>query len=83
MKEISPKTAFYEKIVFSGNFFPIAFFGNQRLGIFILFINEFHATIEFSLVHPFADDTNLLQHINRDLKLAVEWFRANKLSRQN
>ena len=57
--------------------------------LFILFINDFHAAIEFSSVHHFADDTNLLsehslkklnQHINRDLKLAVEWLRANKLS---
>ena len=57
--------------------------------LFILFINDFHAAIEFSSVHHFADDTNLFsehslkklnQHINRDLKLAVEWSRANKLS---
>ena len=44
--------------------------------------------MEFSSVHYFSDDTNLLlshhsleklnQHINRDL-LADEWLRANKL----
>ena len=41
-------------------------------------------------MHHFADDTNLLltenllkklnKHVNRDLKLVVQWIRANKLS---
>ena len=58
--------------------------------LFILFINDLHKAIEFSSVHHFADDTNLLlidkslkkinKHINRDLKLTVDWIRANKLS---
>ena len=58
--------------------------------LFILFINDLHKAVEFSSVHHFADDTNLLlidkslkkinKHINRDLKLAVDWIRANKLS---
>ena len=57
--------------------------------IFILFINDFHEAVEFSTVHHFADDTNLLltgdslrrlnKHINRDLKLIFQWIRANKL----
>ena len=44
----------------------------------------------FSSVHHFSDDTNLLlidkslkkinKYINRDLKCAVDWIRANKLS---
>ena len=44
---------------------------------------------EFSSIHLFADDTNLIpteksmrkinKHINRDLKLVVEWIRANRL----
>ena len=46
--------------------------------------------MDFSTVHHFADDTNLLltenslkklnKHINRDLKFVVQWIRANKLS---
>ena len=45
---------------------------------------------EFSSIHLFADDTNLIpteksmrkinKHINRDLKLVAEWIRANRLS---
>ena len=44
--------------------------------LFILFINDFHKAIDFSTVHHFADDINLLltentlkklnKHINRD-----------------
>ena len=58
--------------------------------LFILFINDLHKNIELSTVHHFADDTNILliekslknlnKHMNRDLKLVVEWIRANKLS---
>ena len=58
--------------------------------LFIIFINNFYNTIEFSPVHYFAYDTNLLlsgyslkklnKHINKDLKLANEWIGANKLS---
>ena len=55
---------------------------------FILFINDLHKTVEFSFVHHFADNTNLLlvdksikninKHINRDLKLTVDCLKANK-----
>ena len=58
--------------------------------LFLLFINDLHKAVEFSSIHHFADDTNLIvtdktmkkinKHINRDLKLAVEWIRANRLS---
>ena len=58
--------------------------------LFILFINDLHKSFEFSSVNHFADDTNLIltdksmktinKHINRDLKLVVQWIRANKLS---
>ena len=58
--------------------------------LFILFINDLQKATEFSSVHHFADDTNLLlidkslkkinKHINRDLKLTVDCIRANKLS---
>ena len=58
--------------------------------LFILFIIDLHKAVEFSSVHHFADAANLLladkslkkinKHINRDLKLNVDWTRANKLS---
>ena len=58
--------------------------------LFILFINDLHKYLEFSSVHHFVDDTNLIltdksmkkinKHIKRDLKLVVQWIRANKLS---
>ena len=61
-----------------------------RTLLFILFINDLHKEVGFSTVHHFADDTNMLaiekslkqmnRYINRDLKLVVEWIRANKLS---
>ena len=51
---------------------------------------KFYKSIEFSSVHHLTDDTNLIltdksmkkinKHINRDLKLVVQWIRANKLS---
>ena len=52
--------------------------------LFILFINDFSKAVEFSIVHHFADDTNLLltenllKHINRDLKIVAQWIRSNK-----
>ena len=56
----------------------------------MLFINNIHEVIEFSTVHHFADNTNMLfiekslvkmnRYINRDLKLVVEWITANELS---
>ena len=56
---------------------------------FVLFINDFQKAMDFSTVHHFAVDTNLLlienslkklnKHINRDLKFVVQWIRANKL----
>ena len=58
--------------------------------LFIVFIYDLHQPIEKSSVHHFADDTNLLlidkslkkinKYINRDLKCAVDWIRAKKLS---
>ena len=54
-----------------------------------LFINDLQKDVEFSSVHHFADDTNLIltdklikkinKQINRDL-MVVEWIRANRLS---
>ena len=58
--------------------------------LFILFVNDLHLAVQYSSVHQFADNTNLLvveksikklnKKVNRDLKLIVEWVRANKLS---
>ena len=58
--------------------------------LFILFINDLHKSVEFSSVHHFTDNTNLIltdksmkkinKHINKDLKFVVQWIRANKLS---
>ena len=58
--------------------------------LFIIFINDLDQAIEKRSVHHSADDTNLLlidkslkkinKYINRDLKCAVDWIRANKLS---
>ena len=58
--------------------------------LFILFINDLHRNIEFCTVHHFAENTNTLlvekslkklnKHMNRDLKLAVEWISTNNLS---
>ena len=61
--------------------------------LFILFINDLHKNIKFSTVYHFPDDTSMLliekslkrlnKHINRDLKIVVEWIRVNKLSLNN
>ena len=58
--------------------------------LFIVLINDFRKAVEFSSVHHFANDTNLLllnkllkninNHINRDLKLTINRVTANKLS---
>ena len=54
-----------------------------------MFINDLNLTVQYSSVHQFAGDTNLVaekslkqlnKKVNRDLKLTVEWVRANKLS---
>ena len=52
--------------------------------LFVSFTNDLHKAVEFSSVHHFADDTNLIlteksmkkiiKHINRDLKLVVGWI---------
>ena len=58
--------------------------------LFLLYINDLHCAIKFSLVHHFADDTNILhindspkqlaKHVNLDLKLLCNWINANKIS---
>ena len=63
---------------------------STRFCITSSFVYNFDKWFQFSAVHQFVDDTNLLlsdcsfkkfnKYINRGLKLANEWIRANKLS---
>ena len=58
--------------------------------LFLIYINDLHHAIKYSMVHHFADDTNLLifdnslkslkKKINIDLKLLCHWLNANKIS---
>ena len=58
--------------------------------LFLIYINDLHNAINFSTVHQFADDTNLLisnesiktvqTQINLDLKYLVKWLNANTIS---
>ena len=58
--------------------------------LFLIYINDLHNAIRHSIVHHFADDTNLLyvnenlstiqKKVNQDLKSLCTWLRANKIS---
>ena len=58
--------------------------------LFLIYINDLHACINYSKVYHFADDTNLLntssspkrmqKQVNIDLKLLYQWLLANKIS---
>ena len=58
--------------------------------LFLIYINDMHRSVKYSIVHHFADDTNLLyshknpkllrKHMNEDLKLLFNWLCANRLS---
>ena len=58
--------------------------------LFLIYINDLANALEKSIVHHFADETNLLYGnknpsvisdvINSELKLVTDWLRANKLS---
>ena len=58
--------------------------------LFLLCINDMHLAMEFSTIHQFADDTNLLyscktlkvlrKNVNADLKNLYDWLCANRLS---
>jgi hypothetical protein len=58
--------------------------------LFIIYINDMHSALKKSIVHHFADDTNLLfshknpevirKTMNNELKLLYDWLCANKLS---
>ena len=57
---------------------------------FIIYVNDMHTAVKSSIIHHFADDTNLIlssknpnqiaKLLNRDLKLIFEWLCANRLS---
>jgi hypothetical protein len=58
--------------------------------LFILYINDLRFSVSNSIVHHFADDTNLLtisnsinslnKMINYDLKCLTNWLKANKIA---
>ena len=58
--------------------------------LFLIYINDLNVAINYSIVHHFADDTNLLiigkslksikKRANIDLKLLYNWLKANKIS---
>ena len=58
--------------------------------LFLVYINDFSISVKNSIVHHFADDTNLLyinkslkvmcKKINFDLKGITDWLNANRLS---
>ena len=58
--------------------------------LFTIYINDMHNAFKKCLVHHFADDTNLLYSdkdprnlqkvMDKELKVLVEWLRANRLS---
>ena len=58
--------------------------------LFLVYINDMHEAVTHSLIHHFADDTNILycnkslkkinKYINHDLSQIVQWLRANRIS---
>ena len=58
--------------------------------LFLIYIDDLNGVINFSKIHHFADDTNILYtsnsledintKINRDLKPVAEWLKATKIS---
>ena len=58
--------------------------------LFLIYINDMKNAVKHSIVHHFADDTNLLcsdkcektlkRKLNEDLKLIYAWLCANRLS---
>ena len=58
--------------------------------LFLIYINDMRNAVKFSIVHHFADDTNLLysnknqkllrNNVNIDLELLFQWLCANRLS---
>ena len=58
--------------------------------LFLIYINDLNEAISHSIIHHFADDTNILfshkslkkinKCINHDLSQIVQWLRANRIS---
>ena len=58
--------------------------------LFLIYVNDLNGIVNFSKIHHFADDTNVLytsnslkdinRKINCDLKSIGEWLKANKIS---
>ena len=58
--------------------------------LFLVYINDLHEAVTHSLIHHFADDTNILycskslkkinKYINHDLSQIRQWLRANRIS---
>ena len=58
--------------------------------LFLIYINNLNEAIFHSIIHHFADDTNILfshkslkkinKYINHDLSQIVQWLRANRIS---
>ena len=58
--------------------------------LFLIYINDLNEAISHSIIHHFADDTNILfshkslkkinKYINHDLSQIIQWFKANRIS---
>ena len=58
--------------------------------LFLIYINDLHNVVQYSDIHHFANDSNLLysskslkdvnKKVNFQLKNIVHWLRANKIS---
>ena len=58
--------------------------------LFLIYINDMHMAVDFSTIHHFADDTNILysckslkglhKRANADLAYLHDWLCANRLS---
>ena len=58
--------------------------------LFLIYINDLHMAVKFSVTHHFADDTNFLyvskslkkiqKYMNLDLRFVCNWLKANKIS---
>ena len=58
--------------------------------LFLIYINDTNGVVNFSKIHHFADDTNILntsnalkdinRKISRDIKSIADWLKSNKIS---